>query len=382
MKKIRIRYIDRNQVWLLILVWILIFSMPLLAGEFDDRINWDHIFRIWKETIIVFVVFLVNRLVLLPKLFFKQKRVAYLLIVFFFIVIASSSVFLVYQHPFKGNHFPEPPEHGISSRNKMPPGMPPKIPKGEPPPKMPLPWLNPSREPHWKMPILPYSNVFIMSLLIVGFDTGLVFFTQWNKSEKNKLKTEKENMHTQMAFLKNQISPHFFMNTLNNIHALVDIDSEEAKKSIIWLSELMNYMLYESETSYISLSKEIEFIRSYVELMRLRFTDDLDLELDIPQILPTVKIPPLLTISFIENAFKHGIKHNKQSYIHIQVNASEKDFAFRIENSLYEEIKRKSKGGIGIANTRKRLELIYGNNFQLSINSNSNKFVVFLKVPV
>jgi hypothetical protein len=215
--------------------------MPLLSGEIDNGINWSHIFRIWKETIIVFVVFLINRLVLLPRLFFKEKRIAYLITVGFTILIMSSFVFLLYQMPFKGKDFPMHPNYDLVKSMPVPPKrpvkdsndslrMPPNPPPGgrfpKPPPDMSHIDIL-LHKPNRKLPIPPYSNVFIMSLLIVGFDTGLVFFGQWAKAEKNKLKIEKENIETQMAFLKNQLSPHFFMNTLNNIHALVDIDSEE-----------------------------------------------------------------------------------------------------------------------------------------------------------
>lgn len=385
MKFEKFKQVDKSQVWLIILVWLLILCMPLLSGKFDETINWGHIFRIWKETGIVFIVFLVNRFLLLPYLFFKHKKTAYFLITFILIVALTSLVFVFHQHPSMGQRLPEPPRYGFKKEiefekhKKIPQNdaleqpHPLNEPPGIPPPDFNLP-------PAGKMPIPPFSNVFIMCLLIVGFDTGLVLYTKWNKAMQTKLETEKENVETQMAFLKNQVSPHFFMNTLNNIHALVDIDPAKAKSSIISLSELMDYMLYESEIDYISLSKEIEFIVSYIELMKLRFNNKLDLKLEIPANLPKIKIPPLLTISFIENAFKYAIKPGAKSFIHIWIDGNEKEFIFKIENSIFKHTK--SGRGIGVSNARKRLELIYGENYDLTINDNNNQFEVTLKVPV
>jgi two-component sensor histidine kinase len=228
----------------------------------------------------------------------------------------------------------------------------------------------------------PFANILIMSLLIIGFDTGIALYSHWTRSEQNRLKTEKENVKTQMVFLKNQVSPHFFMNTLNNIHALVDIDSEEAKESIMRLSDLMDYMLYRSESSFVSLVQELEFIDSYVELMRLRYTDDVEINLDFPDVVPQVLVPPLLTISFIENAFKYGVDAEKDSFININFEIEENRMIFKAENSIHNSEIEKRQQGIGIDNARKRLNLIFNDSYQLRINDENNIFSVTLNIPV
>ena len=119
-----------------------------------------------------------------------------------------------------------------------------------------------------------------------------------------------------------------------NQHALIDIDREKAKDAIIKLSQMMDYMLYESKSQRISLKQEMDFTRSYVNLMRLRITDEVDLKLQIPDTLPQIQIPPLLSISFIENAFKYGISYQSPSFIHICVNVSNGQFVFKVENSM------------------------------------------------
>ena len=117
---------------------------------------------------------------------------------------------------------------------------------------------------------------------------------------------EKENLNQQLEYLKYQINPHFFMNTLNNIHALVDIDPEKAKTTIVELSKMMRYLLYEGNNSLIPLHREVEFLRNYITLMKLRYTDKVKIDTDIPVSLPDRRLPPLLLITFVENAFKHG----------------------------------------------------------------------------
>jgi LytS/YehU family sensor histidine kinase len=202
-------------------------------------------------------------------------------------------------------------------------------------------------------------------------------------TEQTKLQLEKESIANKMAFLRNQISPHFFMNTLNNIHALVDINTDEAKASIIKLSQLMGYMLYDSQTSKVSVKNEIDFIESYVELMKLRVTEDVDIKFNVSAPYPMMKIPPLLAISFIENAFKYGISYEAPSYIHIDIDEDENNFSIRVINSIHRIKVTKKNSGIGIENARKRLDLLYGKNYSLSIKEESeNIFNVNLNIPL
>ena len=123
------------------------------------------------------------------------------------------------------------------------------------------------------------------------------------------------------------------MNTLNNIHALIDISTEDAKESVIKLSKLMRYLLYDSEQGNTKLSREIEFIKSYVDLMKLRYSSKVSIKLSFPEFIPSIDIPPMLFTSIVENAFKHGISYQHESYIEIVLNVDEKYVYFRIKNS-------------------------------------------------
>ena len=352
--------VERVQLLLVILIWALLFITPVLFSNSGDNLEWHHIFKIWNEYILVLLVFLTNRFVLMPYLFLRDKRIEYFLSITGIIILFSAVLFLLQyiERPMHPGELPLPP------MDSVPKGFGPPMPKG--PPEF----------------ISPIANLVIISILLVGFDSGLIFFSKWMVAEQNKLKAERESIANKMAFLQNQVSPHFFMNTLNNIHALVDIDTEEAKAAIIKLSQMMDYMLYESQTQGVSLKKEMEFIESYVELMKLRITDDIDLKMEMPVILPKVKIPPLLTISFIENAFKYGVSYERPSFIHIKINISDNRFIFNVQNRIHPEIKQNKNSGIGIENTIKRLELLFGNAYKLNIEKKDDIFKVTLNIPI
>ena len=228
---------------------------------------------------------------------------------------------------------------------------------------------------------MPIFNSFIIGLLIVGFDAGFRMNFRWTRLEQERTELEKENIENQLAFLRNQVSPHFFMNTLNNIHSLIDIDTEEAKEAIIKLSKLMRHLLYDSEAEKIPLKNELDFIGSYIKLMKLRFSDKVNIELDIPDHIPQKSIPPLLFTSFVENAFKHGISYEKSSFIKIRFLFTDDRLTFKLNNSISEK-KNMGSGGIGIENSRKRLDILYGKDYQLDINETGTEYHLTLNLPL
>jgi hypothetical protein len=340
-------------------IWVLLFAVPLLFTS-SDGTNWAHIFKIWKEYVYLFFLFLVNRLVLMPFLFFNEKRVAY---------FATASVLILalfvglYVNADRNHHVNRRPQGDFrsetSDRSRS-------RPRAKPGPEA----------------IPPYANLLILSVLILGFDTGLNISMKWVQSEQKRIQLEKENTENKLAFLRNQISPHFLMNTLNNIHALVDYDTGKAQESIIKLSRLMGYLLYETQDTKVPLEKEIRFIKSYVELMQLRYTGKIRIELRISESLPHLLVPPLLFISYIENAFKHGISYQHPSYVFIGFSSSKEWLNFEVENSVHARNEKPGNSGLGIENNRKRLELIYGDKFILKITDLQQSFHVKLNLPV
>jgi len=369
MEKQKIK-IKRTEVILVVFIWLVLLVTPILFRE-DIYSPLERIVNSQIITILpLFILFLINRFILVPKLLFKGK-------IWHFVVMVFSIIFL-----FTGGSY-------IYDTNIKP--LPPDI--NHPTEQMLLPpYSNPGgvdrfgnlrpEQSRQARPIPPFANFLILSILVVGFDTGIQSGIRWIEVENEKVRLEKENVDTQLVLLRNQISPHFFMNTLNNIHSLVDIDTTEAKNSIIKLSRMMRYLLYETETEKTTIKKEVEFIESYIDLMKLRFNEKVKITFNIPSVIPEKTIPPFLFTSIIENAFKHGISYQQESFIKIDMIIGHERLLFIVKNSRTDRIKIKEYSGIGLENTRKRLALIYDKNYHLDIIENEDLFTVNLSIPL
>jgi sensor histidine kinase YesM len=232
-------------------------------------------------------------------------------------------------------------------------------------------------------PIPPYAHLLMYSLLIAGVDTGLLALRRLHQNEKRQEELEKRNAEMQLDILRHQVSPHFLMNTLNNIYGLMDIDVPRARESVIKLSRLMRFMLYENSSGKVRISKEFEFISSYIELMRLRYPEGVSIHLHLPEQYPDLEIPPLLFISYIENAFKHGVSYQSPSRIDIGFEVDGDRLRFFCNNTLHKETSRGvSHGGVGLKNSESRLKLLFGNAFHLQIAEAGNLFSVLLLIPL
>ncbi|MFR4245134.1 MAG: sensor histidine kinase [Phocaeicola coprophilus] len=192
---------------------------------------------------------------------------------------------------------------------------------------------------------------------------------------------ERQRLESELQYLKYQLNPHFFMNTLNNIYALVDLNTEQAKKTIIELSKLMRYVLYEANKNQISLEHEIQFLENYIALMKLRYINNLNIRTEFPVVVPCVQIPPLLFISLLENAFKHGVSYQEPSFIEVRIELADEGVIFNCKNSKHTHAHKDAYHGIGIDNIKKRLHLLYGNNYTFTTNERENCFEVLLIIP-
>ncbi|MDW3646822.1 MAG: histidine kinase [Bacteroidia bacterium] len=338
--------------------------MPFIFSDFQEGLSWERALSLSKPNISLFLAFLVNRFLLLPKLFFKQRRWSYVLAVLGLVVLIAFGTSLL----SPSAHLNPPPFETI---NERPPGPPPLQGPGNP-----LQTGRPNR------PFPSYLISSFLCLLIIGVDTGLNSFIKLSREEREHSLLKRENVSNQLAFLRNQVSPHFFMNTLNNIHALIDIDTTEAKESIIRLSRLMRHLLYDSEAEFLPLRKEVEFIESYVELMKLRYPSKVDILLEIPDLIPDKQIPPLLFTSMLENAFKYGISYSNPSFISISLEWTSNSLSFEISNSNHRESQEENYSGIGLQNTRKRLELLYAKHYILDVHDHEDIYTVNLLIPI
>jgi|WetSurMetagenome_2_1015567.scaffolds.fasta_scaffold94295_2 two-component system, LytTR family, sensor kinase len=220
-------------------------------------------------------------------------------------------------------------------------------------------------------------NLFLFAVLGTLFK---FIFISYDALLKQK-ELEKHNISNELALLRAQINPHFFFNTLNNIKSFASINSEKTLHIVDKLSETMSYILYESAIEKINFEKEIEFIRNYLELQKIRYDNPNYIEFKINGEYSNLLIPPLLFIPFIENAFKHGNKLAPSPGIKINFNIEKNKIFFEINNYLKDDdgIKR-TKGGFGLINIRRRLDLLFDKNYNLEINNQSNQFNIKLLI--
>ena len=205
-----------------------------------------------------------------------------------------------------------------------------------------------------------------------------------NKKDKAVISIEKEKLDTEIKFLKSQINPHFLFNALNNIYSLTIIKSEKAPDNLMRLSEMLRYMLYDSNDGKVPLQKEIYYLENYISLASLKDSRGLNINVDLDKSQTGLQIAPLLFIPFVENAFKHSkIEDLKNGFINIKLNTTNQHIEFTVENSIPNVVFKKDKvGGIGLANTKQRLNLLYPNKYELKILKNENIYAVYLKIDL
>ena len=340
------------------IVWIVLFLSPLVSLLFThDDTSMDpawirrSLVDSWITLMAFFIVFLIHNHVIAPILV-KHKRIKSYIIACVALVI----VFQLAECAHKPNGAPL-----ISSpQNEMPPPPPPK---GHPP-----------VDRH-------DISAFFIVIMMIGANLGMKYCFQNEEEKKHLAKLREQSLKQELDYLRYQINPHFIMNTLNNIHALVDIDPDQAKDSIVDMSRMMRYLLYESDNQYVSLNNAMIFLKKYLNLMRLRYTDHVNVNLDIPDAShEDIVIAPLVFIPFVENAFKHGVTIGKPSDIDIDIEKKNDRLLFHCRNTK-SNVKHEF-GGVGLSNVTKRLELIYGNDYSLDIKDEETTYDVRLDLPV
>jgi len=233
--------------------------------------------------------------------------------------------------------------------------------------------------------VLHYVTVVLGELYVIGITTAIKLTNDWVDSIYKYQRLTRLNLETEIKYLKAQIQPHFFFNTLNNLYALTLEKSDKAPEVVLKLSELMQYVLYEGKNNSITLSKELKYIESYIELEKLRYGNRLKYHIDISGNIEGVNIPPLMLLPFIENCFKHGVgADNSDIKIYIGFEISADKLVFTVANPIPENVDirfRQEDEGIGIENVRKRLDLNFGEDYFLEINSDDKEYSVKLAMP-
>lgn len=333
------------------MVWAAIILVPVLNSKMlsELHVNLENILTAWRKIAPYLIIFLFHNSLFAPKLLLKHRYWAYLICDLLFITLIFWIVDLYEENVVQ--HIVDDAEQ-FADRHKA---------------------SFTDLEIYWNI---------VLGFFMTGANAGIKLLYQSIRDEQEMEHLKQQNLQAEMDYLKYQINPHFFMNTLNNIHALIDIDAESAKNAVIELSKMMRYVLYDSGRERISLRQDIQFLENYIALMRIRYTDAIDIRVNYPPVLPEISIPPLLLIVFVENAFKHGVSYNRSSFIHIDIACDGGMLVSRIVNSRHREPDA-GRTGIGLENVRKRLDLIYGpKGYGLRIDdSDPATYTVQLEIP-
>lgn len=334
---------------LYLMVWMVIILVPVLNSKMleEVHVSLENILIAWLKIAPYLLIFIIHNSLIAPRLLLRKHRYVWYLVVNLLTITAVFSLVAIYE-----KYAPYDTE----------------------------PYILNGKASFTDLAI--YWNI-LLGFFMTGLNMGIKLLYRSLRDEQQMEELKRQNLQAETDYLRYQINPHFFMNTLNNIHALIDIDTEYAKSAVIELSKMMRYVLYESGSETISLKKDIQFIENYIELMRIRYDSSIDICLDYPATIPNkVAIPPLLLIVFVENAFKHGVSYNHASFIHIRIGYRDDAVTAVISNSRHEK-SRPGTTGIGLENVKKRLALIYQDNYTLSIDdSDPAVYTVKLIIPI
>ncbi|WP_162053063.1 sensor histidine kinase [Pontibacter pamirensis] len=238
-------------------------------------------------------------------------------------------------------------------------------------------------QPHRKgMHINPV--MLLATLLVLGISTSIKTVQKWQKDTEIRQSLERQKISSELSFLKAQINPHFFFNTLHSIYALTMINIETSREALHTLSRMMRYVLYETQSGTTLLSKEIEFMQDYINLMKLRLTEKVTVTFEPPMPLRDVPVAPMLFLPYVENAFKHGVSALLPSNIHIAIQQHGQVLELDVRNTVLPEKRTvlEESSGIGLANTSRRLDLLYPGQYTLAVTEKTpeNEYRVNLKL--
>jgi hypothetical protein len=331
--------------------WILLYLLPPLVTQseiklpqdFSDLLNW----------ILVIIFFYINYLWLIPHYLNKSRFLIYFITIFLMLSTCYYVTVSYTRHKYRIE------ETERRTRN-------------EPGPQ------------HHRPPQFRGYFSALFCLTILALSTSIRVTEGWYSSEKQKKEMENQKLGAELSLLKSQINPHFFFNTLNSIYSLAIVKSNRTPEAVLKLSELMRYIIYDTERKSVPLSKEVEYIANYIELQRLRLPDEVKVKLKTDLGDSDAVIEPLLLLPFVENAFKHGVDVEKGGNILIDIKLAGGELRLHVVNPLVDEgnnIIDKHRG-IGVNNTLKRLKLLYQDNFTFNAGPVKKNYVVDLVVKI
>lgn len=326
-----------------VMVWGTLFGFPYLLTSGQGSTLHKIMQHSWIPLIGYMIIFYVNYSLLIERLLFRKKILLYILLNLLLsggLVFATVLVRMAFFRMEGENHLPPP---------------------------LPLQFF--------------FYMEFLSALIPLFFSIALRILSRWMQTRANEQEQAAYRFQTELQHLKYQLQPHFFFNSLNNIYSLVDRSPEKAKENIHALGKLMRYFLYESDTELVKLSNEIEFMKKYIELMEVRTADRTKVFVKFEEISQDVLIPPLLFISLIENAFKHGTSAKEITPLLFQLQITNNQLLFTSRNAHLPKSKEDHSGsGIGLNNLEKRLQLLYPENHSFERRIENGQFIVELSI--
>lgn len=329
-----------------VLVWLVLLSIPYILSYGQEQDINRIIAHFWIPLFFYAIIFYLNYFVLIDRFLFAKKTLLFILINLLIIAI-----FIILKEQIEDRIFVDLIKKRTNDDGNGPP---------------------------LKMIIYVQMLSYMAPLL---FAIALKTTKRWVETEAERKEAANYKLQSELQHLHYQLQPHFFFNSLNNIYAMVDLSPDQAKKSIHSLSKLMRYMLYDTNVEFVPLSKEIDFMKKYIDLMKLRVSDKTVVNYSFPNGETGLQIAPLLFISLIENAFKHGVSASKASEINIALSVQDTTVLFKIENDNFpKKTDDKSGSGIGLNNLEKRLQLLYPHKYSFKSDVKNNRFFVTLEI--
>ncbi len=331
---IRYRRVFTNILGGIAFLAIPIFFSPDLSRSFDF-LQVPYFQRDFMTYALLLIFFYVNYYVLVPTLYFEKKYVQFgIALILWYLGIALLPAILIPASP--------PPAHGH----------------------------------HHHASWMPFLHHFSQFLVVLLFSSMVKINNRWKEAERQKLTAD-------LSFLKAQVNPHFFFNSLNSIYSLALQRSDKTAQAVVKLSGMMRYVIVDAALDHVALDKEIQYIEDYVEMQRVRLGDTMSLQYRVDLTTPGLQISPLILIPFVENAFKYGVNPEEESPIRLDISTSGRNLIMILENrKVVKSLGENLRGGVGIVNVRSRLKLLYPGKHDLLIKEDSDKFSVYLSITL
>ena len=346
--RFRVLYIKRmkNKLPVILLhlgIWLLIVGAPIFISAMfmeGDRPGFQLPMPIWITIGLLLIIFYLNYYVFIPQFLFTRKYVVYTIILvgLFFVMMKTTGLILDLLH-----HNPPPRLEGAQAD---------------------------------RMFSAIFTNIFLMYITVFFSSIALRMTNRWQQTEEQRHKA-------QLSYLTSQINPHFLFNTLNSIYGLTIVEAPKAADMVGKLSEMMRYTLDSSRNEFVSLNQELEYLRGYIDLQKVRLDENISLEVNIGEDAGGLQIAPLILLPFIENAFKYGVNAEQNSNLKIHINIEAKMLKLTVFNNKVDvDSQHLKKSGFGIENTKKRLQLIYPERHALDLVENDYDYTVKLQLQL